>query len=243
MSEWILVYVFSKKLSTSESQFNKSLDIFKHSIKYNKRYHKLKIYTDDETFLYVKDFGVEVEIFKFEDFLFLDDIKIQILPKLNKNEILIDPDIFLFHELKIPTECDVILDRPVNIRVSWLQEQIEMSKKYNFSKLINFKPKNNITGNIGIMKFFNIDLQNQYIDFYKNVKGIAEKEKDILPPFPSFSILLGEVGLKTVIDKLNCKIIFLSEIHLNKYDHFAGPRKYDFNIMKGYTNPIESKLI
>jgi len=243
MSKWVLVYAFSKKLSTSDVQFNKSLDILKYSIIYNKRYHKLKIYTDTETFLYIKDFGIDIEIFDFEKFIFLDDIKIQILPILNNNEVLIDPDIFLFSELKIPTEYDVVLDRPVNVKVSWLQEQIELSKNYEFSKLINFKPKNNKTGNIGIMKFFNKKLENSYIEFYKNVKSVAETEENNLPPFPSFSILLGELGLKTVIDNLNCKIVFLSEIRLNKYDHVAGPRKYDFDSIKGYLRPIEHKII
>lgn len=240
---WTLVYAFSKKLATTDKRFEQSLEIFKQSIEYNKRFHKLKIYSDKETFEYIYQFGIEIELIDFEDFIFLDDIKIKVLPKLTDNEVLIDPDVFLFSNLKLPTTYDVILDRPVNINVYWLQEQIESSKEYEFSKLINFKPKKDLTGNIGVIKFFNKNLQELYIDFYSKVRDIAKKEKDKLPPFPSYSILLGEVGLKTVIDDTNSSFFFASEISSNKYDHVAGPRKFDFDSIKKYLSPIKNNLI
>lgn len=240
---WELVYAFSKNLSTSNDKFEKSLNIFKQSIEYNKRFHKLKIYCDRDTLEYVSDFGVDIELIDFEDFIFLDDIKIKVLPNLKDNQVLIDPDIFLFSELKLPKTCDVVLDRPVNINVYWLQEQIEESKQYKFSKFINFKPKKDTTGNIGVLKFFNKELETSYIDFYNKVRNIAKEEKDKLPPFPSFSILLGEVGLKTVIDKMNSKIVFASEMSSNSYDHVAGPRKYDVDLIKDYLKPPKTSLI
>ena len=238
--DWTLVYTFSKKLSVSDTQFERYLSVFKKSVQYNKKYHKLKLYTDKETYPHIYDFGLEVELIDFEDFLFLDDLKIKVIPFLESNEVMIDPDIFLLSELKVPKECDIVMDRPASIYGDSIQNLIKLSKSYKFGKLLDFNPKNNITGNIGILKIFNKNLEKSYIDFYDKVKEIAKEEKHKLPPFPSFSILVGELGLKNIIDKNDYKVVFLDMMNDNKYKHLAGSKKYD---IEHYLKPIQRTLI
>ena len=54
-----------------------------------------------------------------EDLSFLDNYKIQILPLLEKNEILIDLDVFLLKELTINEDCDIIVDREDSSNNKW----------------------------------------------------------------------------------------------------------------------------
>lgn len=236
--EWTLVYAFSKKLSTSKNQWDNFLKVFFKSVQYNKRFHKIKIYTDESTLSYINHLDVSIESIPFENHLFLDDIKIQVLGILEKNEVLIDPDIFLYTKLHLDNKFDLIVDRPVSINSYWYLSDIQSCKKYNFSKHLNFDVVNNITGNIGIMKFFNKELLNRYIDFYNKVKLTASKEKKSLPPFPTYSILLGEVGLKNVVDDYNYSMGFASSNTLNSYTHLAGENK-SFSKLK----PLKRNLL
>ena len=222
-----LVYAFSKKLSKSHVKFEKTLDLFQKSTIYNKRFHKLKIFSDKETLPFIEKFNIPIEVIEFEDFLFLDDIKIKVLPELTYNQVLIDYDVFLFSKLILPTQCDVVLDRPDNINVWYIQELAESARQYKFFELLDFNPKDDISGNIGLMKFFDKELEKNYIYFYNQLKNIAKLEKEMLPPFPSYSILLGEIGLKNVIDKMGSILKFTSTMDVNNYEHLAGPKKSD----------------
>ena len=237
-SEWNLVYCFSKKLAVSTERFNLALSCLENSIENNSEFHKLKIHTDKDTFKFVNNFTDDIKIIEYNDFLFLDDIKIQTLPLLKENEILIDIDIFLGEPLKINLLSDVILDRPSYITENYYKTEIEKSLNYKFSELLNYNPKENKIGNIGIMKFFNKELEKKYIDFYNKLRKTALKDKNTLPPFPAFSILLGQIGLKNIIDDNNYSISYTSKLD-NNYFHLAGDEKYkelDFKKAKSRLN-------
>ena len=225
--EWKLVYCFSKKLAVSTERFSLALSCLENSIESNSKFHKLKIYTDKDTFKFVKNFTDDIEIIEYNDFSFLDDIKIQTLPLLKENEILIDIDIFLGNPLKINLLSDVILDRPSHITEYYYKTEIELSLKYKFSELLNYNPKENQIGNIGIMKFLNKKLEKKYIDFYNKLRKTALKDKDRLPSFPAFSVLIGQIGLKNVIDDNNYTISYASKLDNNNYFHLAGDVKYN----------------
>lgn len=236
--EWTLVYAFSKKLSTSEIQWKNFLKIFFKSVKYNKRFHKIKIYTDEHTLSYINHLDILIKVISFENYLFLDDIKIEVLGILEKNEVLIDPDIFLYKKLQLDNKFDLIVDRPVSINSYWYLDDIQSCKKYDFSKHLNFEVLDDITGNIGIMKFFNKELLNRYIDFYNKIKLTALNEKKLLPPFPTYSILLGEIGLKNVVDGYNYTMGFANKDIRNNYIHLAGENK-SLNNLK----PLDRSII
>jgi len=220
-----LVYCFSKKLALNDTKFYKAISLLKKSIEVNSKFHQVKVITDEETADYLID--VDIEILNFDNFYFLDDIKIQVLPLLKKNDILIDFDIFLGDILEIDSNVDIILDRPSYITETYYRKEIELSRKYKFSKLLNYNPNKNEIGNIGIMKFLNKELEKKYIDFYTKVKETALTEKNTLLPFPSFSMLLGQIGLKNIIDDNDYSISYTSQISKNNYFHLAGEAKYN----------------
>ena len=225
-SKWNLVYCFSKKLASSTIRFNYALSCLKKSIETNNKFHNIKLYTDATTISYLDDIPVEKEILNFDDFKFLDDIKIETLPKLKEDDILIDIDIFLGKALEINLNSDVVLDRPSYVTESYYRTEIERSIKYEFSKLLNYNLKKNEIGNIGIMKFVNKELEKKYINFYTKIKENTLNESKELPPFPAFSVLIGQIGLKNVIDNNNYTISYASKLDNNNYFHLAGDVKY-----------------
>jgi hypothetical protein len=233
MSKWNLVYCLTKRLSQSEENFETILYCLNKSIELALRFHTIKIITDNETIDYIKNLNVEIELFHFGHLRFLDDIKISVLPHLKENEILIDPDVFVYRELKINKDCDLFADRPEHIiKDNWYKVDYELSKKFRFSKFIRLESKTYNVCNIGIIKFFNNELLTKYIEKYNFVKSIALEEENILEKFPTFSILLGQLLLQNVIDDGDYKIKYARLNAYNEYYHLAGEQKYDIDYLK-----------
>ena len=205
-------------------------------------FHKVKLYTDSETKQYI-DFDIEIEILEVSDLSFLDNYKIQILPLLHDNEILIDPDVFLKKELIIDSDKDLVVDRPDSSNNKWYDIEFDMAKEYKFSKLMKFK-KDVIIPNIGILKFFNKELQKKYINNYNKIKSFTFDES--LPPFPRFSILLGQVSLENILSEDSYNIEYCSRKKQNDYIHLAGEEKFNENILdnlESFLNKEKKKSI
>jgi hypothetical protein len=231
MKYWTLVYCFTKKLSKlaegeQDKNFNIILDCLKKSVQLNSKFHKLKLYTDDFTYNFVKDINIDIKVIDYSRFRFLDDIKIQTLPLLEEDEVLIDPDIFLYDELKIDEKCDLILERTYKISLRGYRKSIKQSKPFKFSKLLDFSTKTGKVGNIGIIKFINTEFMLNYIYRYNNVRKVAMQEEDKLLPFPHFSVLLGELLLTNVADDFNYKVGYCRLNKKNNYKHLSGKSKY-----------------
>jgi len=231
MKYWTLVYCFTKKLSKlaegeQEKNFNIILDCLKKSVQLNSEFHKLKLYTDDFTYDLVKDLNIETKVIDYSRFRFIDDIKIQTLPLLEENEVLIDPDIFLYKKLDVKENYDLILERKDSINAWWYNDERTLAEPFNFSKLLNFVSKSGTVGNIGIMKFFNKKFLNDYIERYNEVRDVAMQEEDKLLPFPRFSVLLGQLLLKNVADDFNYSIGYSNMNEKNEYKHLSGHNKY-----------------
>jgi hypothetical protein len=237
-----LVYCFSKKLSTSEYRFKISVDSLKKSIEVNSKFHDIKLYTDKDTFKFVENFTKNIEIVDYDDFLFLDDIKIQTLPLLSSNEILIDIDIFLSNKVFIYNNCDIILERPVSKNSYWYRECIEKAKNLKFFKFLNLNIKDNVIGNIGIIKINNEELLLKYLDYYKKCRNLAIEEREHI--ISDFSMLIGQLGLKNVIDSGNFSVKYLSSIKGNNYIHLAGNKKYENSeYIKNSTERLNKTII
>lgn len=234
LSDWKLVYCLSKRLAKTEDIWKTTLEYFKKSVEINGKFHKLKLYTDEYTKNEL-DLGIETKILEVEDLSFLDNYKIQILPLLEKNEILIDPDVFLLKELTINEDCDIIVDREDSSNNKWYDIEFSMASDYKFSKLMKFK-KNVFIPNIGVLKFFNKKLEQKYIDSYNKIKTIAKEEN--LPPFPRFSILLGQVNLENIISQDTYSVEYCARNKNNEYLHIAGDEKF----LEDSLNKVENFL-
>jgi len=232
MSRWNLVYCLTKRLSQSEENFQILLYCLNKSIELASRFHTIKIITDNETIEYLNHLNVEIELSDFGHLRFLDDIKISVLPHLKENEILIDPDVFLYNELSVNDKCDLLCDRPENINKDWYKKDYKLSKRFYFSNFIELKSKTGKVSNIGIVKFFNKTLLKKYIDTYNFVKNTALEEESLLDEFPTFSILLGQLLLQNIIDKDDYKVVYVSKNKDNTYYHLAGPKKYNKDYLK-----------
>jgi hypothetical protein len=244
LSDWKLVYCLSKRLAKTEDAWNTTIELFKKSVQMSSVFHKVKLYTDSETKQYI-DFDIEIEILEVNDLSFLDNYKIQILPLLHDNEILIDPDVFLKKELIIDSSKDLIVDRPDSSNNKWYDIEFDMAKEYKFSELIEFK-KNATIPNIGIFKFFNKQLQKDYIDNYNKIKSCTVEEVKKLPPFPRFSILLGQVSLENILSKDIYSIGYCSRKKENDYLHTAGEEKFkkdSVNNLEDFLNREKKKSI
>lgn len=227
MSPWKLVYPLTKRLSQNEKNFEIILYCLNKSIELSSKFHDVKIVTDSETIDYLNELDVEKQIFDFGHLRFLDDIKISVLPHIKHNEILVDPDVFIYRELKIDTNCDLICERPERIRDNWYKEDYILAKEFKFSKFISLKSDTEKVSNIGILKFFNNDFLKTYLETYNLVKSVALEEETKLYPFPTFSILLGQLLLQNLIDKNECVVKYIRDDRYNQYYHLAGPQKYD----------------
>ena len=227
MSKWNIVYCVTKKLSQSTENFNIILYCLSKSIEFASKFHNVKIITDIETIEYLKSFNVEKEVMDFGYLRFLDDIKISVLPHIKKNEILVDPDVFIFDELKIDTKCDLLAERQENITDSWYIEDYNLSKKFKFSKYIKLESKTGFVTNIGILKFFNTKFLEKYIETYHFVRSIALEEEGIIDDFPRYSVLFGQLLLQNIVDKNNFKVSYSRLNKKNTYYHLAGAEKYE----------------
>lgn len=241
-SKWNLVYCFSKKLSVNDSAFEQILHLLKKSIEYNKRFHHIKLYTDSKTYYYLKNLNVEVEILDIELF-FLDDFKLKVLEKLKDNEILIDVDIFLYSPLIVDSNCDLFADHSDDSQRIWYVDDFKEAKKFKFSNFLNLPEVKKEMTNIGILKFFNKNLLNEYINLYNKIKKTAISEKETLPKFPKFSILIGQLSLRNIIDKNNYKVKYAVSNPNNHYSHLAGERKYNNNWVENILKPIKKNLL
>jgi hypothetical protein len=232
MNSWVLVYCFSKELSLDDIHFEQMLEFLKKSIEFNSRFHTTKIYTDNITYEFIKNINTDIIIINYTKFKFLDDIKIQTLPILTENEILIDIDIFLYKSLIIDTTYDLILEHRDSIFSNWYVTDYMDSNPFKFSKHIHLNSKSGSVGNIGIIKFLNKSFLDKYVEKYNKITDIAKEEGDKLPSFPKFSILFGQLLLQNLIDEMDYQIYYTNDNKNNKYVHLAGENKKLFNKIK-----------
>ena len=225
MSKPFFVYCFSKKLAANEEQYAISLQILEKSINLLKKVYSYKLVTDTQTIKDIQNLSTEIDIIDTKNFIFLDDIKLSLLPSLGNNDIIIDPDIFIFDHLTISNEADLIFEHRDNPDSPWYKEVIEnlrgtlLYDKIKSVKNLPFVP------NIGFLKINNKKLLTEYIEQYEYYsKDIVNKIDNGLL---SFSIILGQYLLGILLYEGNYSYLYIRGANTgDKYSHLAGPDKY-----------------
>lgn len=227
-----LCYCISRKLRFHEENFLKVLKVLFLSIETNSKYYDLTLYTDEATFKYVQNYPVKIKVVNYLNLRFIDDIKIQTLPHLKKEDILIDIDIFIFSKLEFTPNCDLLLETKYTLPLYYKREYKEASK-FEFSKFISFPTTSGKVGNIGVIKFFNRELENKYIEKYNFISSLAYEEIKNVYSYRKFSGLMGEIILQNLIDMSKVKVEYLKDKNNTSYLHLAGPRKYNEKYLTG----------
>lgn len=226
MSKPSFVYCFSKKLAKNEEQYAINLQLLEKSTNLLKKLYSYKLVTDTETFRDVENFSSEIEIIDTQNFNFLDDIKLSLLQTLSSSDIIIDPDIFVFDDLNISNDVDIIFEHKEKYFDNpWYEFVIESLKgtflydKIKSAKSLPFVP------NIGFLKINNKKLLKEYIEQYEYYsKDIVDKKGNKLH---KYSIILGQYLLGMLLFEGNYSYLYMRGVNNgNKYSHLAGPIKY-----------------
>lgn len=222
-----------------------NLDIYQKiiykSVNCAKLYHKVRFYTDVETLSYLENIDVEKIIIDTTNFYFLDDFKINLLSIIEKNEIIVDTDLFLFAPLQLNSEYDISVEFKDNCTKHYYPEYLKYFIENDIDELIPYFQKPIIyVPNIGILKIYNKKLEKEYVElYYKTREWLIKKNKNIER---MSSIILGQYLLALIIENQKYTIDY-AKLNKNRYIHFAGPTKFDINVINNIDVNSNVKLI
>lgn len=225
MSKPSFVYCFTKKLAANNEEYNISLKVLSDSINLLSKHYDFRLVTDKVTYDDLKSLSNNISFADTDDFLLVDDFKIQQVKHLKDNEVLVDPDILIYSPLEIYLTDDLIFDYKDRPYEKWytqnkdLLEGTLLNKKIQSSKTPGFIP------NIGFLKINNSILLNDYISQYEMYR------KDIIQKLSNkargLSIMLGQFLLGLLLSE--GKYSYLSTRGYNTgqvYVHLGGPQKF-----------------
>jgi hypothetical protein len=234
-----LIYTFTKKLSNIENLDN-MVKVYHESYQNNLRFHNVILYTDNESKHLFENYFHDIRIKDVDYVFFLDDFKYNILPELTDNDLLFDGDIFLTHPLII-TNNDVVCDRIVGNVLKdefykYYSNTIDVFLKYNINDVFDFFSKDlEYVPNIGILKFNDITVQNEFLDYYwklsnwyKNME--IEDEYKLIQNDMRVSAVFGQYFLGLYLNNKQLGISYCNEN--NKYTHLSGNEKFKINFLK-----------
>ena len=224
MSNIVFVYCFSKQVSVTEEQYAIILEVLNESVNLLKRFFSYRIVTDDLTYEDLKNLSPNIEIVNSENFVFLDDFKIELIKGLKENEILIDPDILMKKRAKYSLDADLVFEHKEEV-THWYGKVIEEIKGTLLYDRIKNHQKLTFVPNIGILKINHPNLLSDYIETYYLYR------KDLLSKFKTnqsiYSNLLGQYLLGILLQEGNYSYFYLRSVNTPKvYIHLAGPQKY-----------------
>tara|TARA_B100000902_G_C27207411_1_gene862417 strand:+ start:381 stop:1088 length:708 start_codon:yes stop_codon:yes gene_type:complete len=225
MSKKSFVYCFSKKLAANEEQYAINLMLLEKSINHLKQFYSYRLITDQQTLEDVKSLSDNIEITSSDDYIFLEDIKTSLVGSLGKNELIIDPDLFVYKELDIPTGYDILFDHKDSPKRSWYTDYVEKLKGTLLYDKIKSAGKLKFVPNIGFFSINNPDLRSNFLEQYRYFRDDIIKNKKEDPN--QFNLLLGQYLLGIVLSEGNYSYLNIrSKNSGDVYVHLAGPNKY-----------------
>lgn len=199
----------------------------------NKRFHHIELVTDEESHKLL-DY-IKFDSIKYVDtslFNYVDDFKIQLLQNLNKDEVIVDFDVYLKKPLHISTEHSIVIERyeesfAEDIYRNLIKDSdIEFDKSY-YLNILNLDK----VPNIGILKINDTDLLSYYTSLY-TTKSTEFKLKATTQKINhgKYSVLFGQLLLRQIINNFNYSVFDAKSYSNNSYIHLNGDNKYDSSL-------------
>jgi hypothetical protein len=232
-------FSFTTKLLIDTSNTKTYLDLLNKSIKFAKRYHRVKLYTDDVTLPIVSNIDVDIVLVDTTGFRFIDDFKVYLLSHISDDEVLVDVDLFLYKPLYLKDGWDIWVDFKDNSSNEWYKDYIKYCTDNGIVTILpDFIQSSMSIPNIGILKIGNPTLKKDYIKLYNKVRYWLFTLDDT--PDIGLSIILGQYLLGLLLKDGKYKIFYCYG-NGNDYIHLSGPVKFK----EGILNSIEynKKLI
>lgn len=231
MSNIELIYCFTFKLTEDyifESYKDRIIEIIKTSINYNKKFHKIILYTDSYTHNILGNIGIETKLVDTSNFKISDDFKLHLHPIISKNQILIDFDIFLKTPLIINQNSDIILEQYEDSKFFYRYERtLNQLLNYKiYDKFKNIKVDKELMANIGILKINNSDLWNRYTEIYYTFRNQFLMEVNKNESLIKYSAMFGQYTLSSILLNSNYDIYISNKNKDNKYIHLNTYGKY-----------------
>jgi hypothetical protein len=184
MSIDTVVHTFTAKLGRPEN-IAKAVSLYLECAKSARRFHRVALYTDDESLPLFSDAYEDVRIIDTEGMFMLDDMKLSVLPLIRPNEVLIDGDIYLRSPLSIDTECGAVCDVGAPTEKSFpCIETLNLMTRMGIADLIPFyKPGLLTVPNIGVLRFSCDMVRDGYLRWFRvlrdwiKVNGLADADE------------------------------------------------------------------
>ena len=225
MNNISFVYCFSKKLAANEEQYAINLLLLEKSIDYLKKFYDFRIITDTATVKDIQYLSNKIQLIDTSNFRFLEDLKLTCICLLKSNEVIIDPDIFVFEQLKLDIDKDIIFEHKDSPKKPWYADYLdELKGTLLYDKIIStgsipFVP------NIGFFRITDKELFSTFVDeYYKYRRDILDKyQQDV----GKYNLLLGQYLLGILLYEGNYSYLCLRDTNsVDIYTHMAGPDKY-----------------
>lgn len=216
--------------------------LLKNFAKTNLQFHKITLLTDKESLDYLTiPEGIEIQLIDTTQYRLADDLKIDLLPKLKEDEVIIDFDVYLFKPLPNLSEYDVVIERYEEEFAFRIYQKLilTITNKEIKDYFLSINALKTIP-NIGVFKINNADILKEYREkfyYYSNL-FITHSESNSIDPI-SYSALFSQYILNDVLFNKNLKI-FTG----NKYGvHLNGEQKYTLTENQLYKRISQKKVL
>ena len=229
----MISFSFTTKLLIDTSNTKTYLELLNKSIKFAKRYHKVKLYTDDVTLPIVSNIDVDIVLVDTTGFRFIDDFKVYLLSHISDDEVLVDVDLFLYKPLYLKDGWDIWVDFKDNSSNEWYRDYVKYCVDNGICNILpDFIQSSMSIPNIGILKIDNPNLKLDYIHSYNKIRDWLFTLDD--EPNIGLSIILGQYLLGLLLKDGKYKVSYCHR-NGNDYIHLSGPVKF----REGILNTIE----
>lgn len=216
--------------------------LLKNFAKTNLQFHKIILLTDKDSLNYLTiPEGIEIQLSDTTQYRLIDDFKLDLLPKLKKDEVIIDFDVYLFKPLPDLSEYDVVIERYEEEFAFEIYQKLisSITNKEIKDYFLSINALKTIP-NIGVFKINNADILKEYREkfyYYSNL-FITHSESSNTDP-TSYSALFSQYILNDVLSNKNLKI-FTG----NKYGvHLNGEQKYTLTENQLYRRISQKKVL